>query len=151
LERQQRAHGVGDDVDAPAARRARQRLEQVLEGVPRPERAFAVVAVVEGGPRRGPGEEARDAAEADAVGEHRRRDRRRLEALPVAVDVDQHVPPEGGLGEGLGRAGPGLDLGDGADRPVPGDDRGDLADQRAVRGLQPGLGEAQAPDRSLIG
>ena len=79
------------------------RHEQILHGVARPHGALAVAHVAEGRGGRGPGEERGGAAEADAVRELRGRDGRRLEALAIAVDVEQHVPPERRLREGLRR------------------------------------------------
>ena len=74
-------------------------VEHLLQGVARPHRAFAIVAVVEQLRPRRPGEHHGVAAEPDAVRQARGIERRGLEGLVEAVDVDEHVAAAGGRRE----------------------------------------------------
>src|ERR1700716_4098105 len=84
--------------------------EHLLERAARPHGALAVVAVIEKLRLRWPGEHHRLAAEANAVRQTRGIERRRLERLVEAVDVEQHVARAGRRIEQLAGTRHGRDL-----------------------------------------
>ena len=88
-----------DDVNAAGTRGRDDGLEHAFEVIAGPHRALAVIGVVEEPSLGRPGEYHRLATEPDAIGEVRGIERRCLESLLEAVDVDQDVWSAAGLRE----------------------------------------------------
>src|SRR5947209_18961450 len=78
-------------MDAADARDAAQAFEHLLQAVARPHRTLAVIRVIEEFCPRRPGEHQGFAAKADSVGEVHGIERRSLEGLVEAVDIDENV------------------------------------------------------------
>src|SRR5690606_31797465 len=95
----------------------------------RPHGTLPVAHIAEGGGGGRPGEEPGRPPETDSLRELHGRDRRGLETLPVAVDIEEQVAPERRLGEGLGGV-PAGHVADRGDAPLV---RGQAADERARR------------------
>src|SRR3981189_353944 len=88
-----------DDVDTAGAWGRYDGTEHAFKLIAGPHRAFAVIRIVEQSSLGRPGEYHRLAAEPDAIGEVRGIERRCLERLFEAVDVDQDVWSTAGLRE----------------------------------------------------
>ncbi len=130
------------DMDAPAARRLRQREHQILQRITRPHGALTIIGVIERPPGGRPGEQAARTTKTDTVGEFGSTRGRALEGLAIAVHVEQHILAQSRAGKGVGGVAGG-DVIDTRHLPAARDEIADAGRQTRRRHSHPRPGEGQ--------
>ena len=133
---------MGDDVDAADGGVGDERLQRLDEAVARPERALAIIGVIEELAAGRPGEQRGPALEFQRMGELAGAARGGLEGLVEAVDVEQDVAPVHGVREGSWRVPRGLTRNP-EHGPVTAYRRGNTTRDAAPGRRQPRLGKGE--------